>query len=775
MSFGVLNAIMLAGLAAALLPIVVHLISKRKFDVVEWGAMQFLELGRRTRRRIRLEELLLLLLRMALLALVALALARPWAKGSLFTSLSQSSRRDVALVIDGSYSMGWEEKVRTPHAAAIQWAHTFLETLGGGDTVLLLDSRDRVRTVIDRPTGDLAYVREHLNELPAPSGTSHLVEAATKAAQLLAEGENLDREIVLIHDGQSLPWTPEDAIRWRQFDDFLSQATIRPDVWAINVQERRTVAPINFALDQLSLSRELTVPGFPMRFETTVRQFGGESTRREVHFAVNGQRLQDKTITVSLPANGEARVLFEHRFTEIGSYLVSISLDADHLPGDNQSDAAIVVSDGIPVLLVDGRPDRDRTKAATFFAHAALTPSRSISPWVRATVVGHHELSADALAGQRVAFLADVTRLNTSQVDALSLFVAEGGGLVVAPGNAIDEAFYNQLTGPPLALLPARSNGQQHESGNPLGDVNFSSDSLDVSWLARFRRENGVDLLDTRFAHWWLLEPLDPADAPAAAPGNVPAEDAAAAPPAGDDTAPDHDVGPPQVVARFDTNAPAIVAHTYGRGAVLQLAFPLDAEWTTLPARNDFVPLLHEMVFHLASRTSGRNVGPGMPLLADIPAEATADQYHFIDPDGGEHPAEPAGDATHPQVRLLNTDLPGTYRCVPKDAAGGKEDFFVVNFDRRESDLTPLPPPVQQQLAGDDRIRFIDSLEELQASRLAESAPSELWRWLLLLVLGILVGEVLLTRRLVQGGHEATGDDAVHHESERPPASTPAA
>ncbi|MGE4001441.1 MAG: BatA domain-containing protein, partial [Planctomycetaceae bacterium] len=67
MSFGFLNAVMLLGLAGAALPVLVHLLSRRNYDVVAWGAMQFLELGRRTRRRIRLEELLLLLLRIGLM------------------------------------------------------------------------------------------------------------------------------------------------------------------------------------------------------------------------------------------------------------------------------------------------------------------------------------------------------------------------------------------------------------------------------------------------------------------------------------------------------------------------------------------------------------------------------------------------------------------------------------------------------------------------------------------------------------------------------------
>ena len=72
-----INPWMLLGLLGLSLPILAHLLSKRKYDVVHWGAMQFLELGRNARRRIRLEQLLLLLLRMGLIALIAIALARP--------------------------------------------------------------------------------------------------------------------------------------------------------------------------------------------------------------------------------------------------------------------------------------------------------------------------------------------------------------------------------------------------------------------------------------------------------------------------------------------------------------------------------------------------------------------------------------------------------------------------------------------------------------------------------------------------------------------------
>ncbi|MCA9111360.1 MAG: BatA domain-containing protein, partial [Planctomycetaceae bacterium] len=257
MTFGFLNLLMLGGLAGVALPVVVHLISRRKYDVVSWGAMQFLEVGRRTRRRIRLEELLLLLLRIGLICLLALALARPWAKGGWFSKLSRSTPRDVAVVIDGSYSMGWEGDAVTPHAAAIQRTFELLEELAGGDTVTLLDARDKVRPLIERLTTDFRLVREQLDALPSPSGTSSVVSALTKAAQLLTSGEHLDHDIILMTDAQRLSWSPEDERSWRRFDETISQSSIPSHVWVVDVGMQQTDTPTNFSVDRLRLSRDL--------------------------------------------------------------------------------------------------------------------------------------------------------------------------------------------------------------------------------------------------------------------------------------------------------------------------------------------------------------------------------------------------------------------------------------------------------------------------------------------------------------------------------------
>ena len=766
MSFGLLNTLMLLGLAAVALPVLVHLISKRKFDVVYWGAMQFLELGRRTRRRIRIEELLLMLLRMGLLALVVFALCRPWAQGGMmFTSLGAKTNRDIVLVIDGSYSMGWEGKAVTPHAAAIRWAHDLLEQLGGGDTVAVLDARDQVRMVIESPTSDFDLVRQELDSLPQPAGTSNLAAAATEAVKVLSRTSNVERDVVILTDGQALPWNVGDESAWLRVDDLRGEPAVKPQIWVVDVTGGAADERNNFAVDRLQLSRELSVPDFPIRVRTVVRQSGGVTTRRRVSLEVNGQRLEEKTLNVNVPPNGKVPVEFEHRFPAVGSYVISVVLDADNLPGDNRSDAAVVVTEGIPVLLVDGDPNLDPVKSETYFARAALTASGNRTPWCVTGVVRWNELTSDHLKAPAVVFLCNVPKLDPNQLGALLDFVTRGGGLVIAPGDRIDTADYNvAVFAEGAGLLPLKFGTVDTEENHVLRPVVVNNDSLELPWLARFRQEQGVDFAQTRYAKWWKLEPpapfpvagvIDPETDVQSSPVGV--TDPGYSPPA---------LSAPRIEARLKSNDPLIAARDFGAGSIVQLAVPLDADWSTLPSKNDYVPFLHELVFLLASRTAGRNVDVGMPLQLTLEGEDPAENWTFHSPDDKEAAALAAGDALRRVAELLRTDLPGVYRAE-STAAGAPAQYFVANSDRSESEMAVLQAIDRETLTADDRMRFVTTVADYETATLAEASRTELWWLLLLVVLGLLVFEVVMTRRLVQGGHEALEEIAAPAEGVR--------
>lgn len=741
MTFGFLNALMLAGLATVALPVIAHLISKRKFDVVNWGAMRFLELGQRTRRRIRIQDLLLLLLRMGLLACVALALARPWGRGSLLGALSPDVTHDYVFILDGSTSMAWQGEARTPHAQAVQWVFDALEELRPGDTVSLVDARGRSRRVIFPPTSDWRRVREELSALPEPTGSSQLPVAIEDSLKMLSTTANLSRRIIVLSDDQASAWQPTDEFAWERVDDLRRQTQVAPVIDVVTFGSKSGNRS-NDSVGKIELSRDVTVPEFPVKIRAVVRQSGGlQPEQKKVYFEIDGQRLADKTQEVSLLPGGEALVEFDHAFPAEGNFVASVVLDADELPSDDRADAVIAIATGLPVLLVDGDIRVDQTRSETFYARSVFSASGARSPWIQASVIGPEGLDDTVLAGKKAVFLCNVAKLTARQWEAVRAFVRDGGGLVIAPGDKVQADNWNDVAAELPSLLPAKFRSiEQEDRAQPDSATIFDSASLEVPWLRRFRQENGVDFSQTRMWKWWKLEPL------------------LAEPPPGDQPQRLQDEERPQgsqVLARSSSGLPLLVSRPYENGRVLQLAFPLDADWSTLPAKNDFVPFLHELVFMLVASGYQRNVNVGDPLLLPLDGSQVAENFVVNGPGIKDAPAEASQRGRNAFAMFRQTTVPGIYRFHQRNEKAAAPQPFVVDDDRSESDLTPLTKEQWDLLAKDGRLHRVQTMRDIRAASQQDAPRAELWWLLLVLVLGMLVCEVALTRKMVQGGHAA--------------------
>ena len=604
---------------------------------------------------------------------------------------------------------------------------------------------------------------------------------------------------------------------WLRLDDLKKQSSITPHLWVVNVlnsgEANGDELPppaerLNFHVERLQPSRELSVPGFPVRFQTRVRFSGGStSVTRQVHFEVDGQRLAERTQAVTLAPGGEANVEFEHRFEATGSHLVRVALDPDDLPTDNVSEAVIVVAEAVPVLLVDGDPRPDPVQSETFFIHAALAASGNETPWVKPTTVkwsdwnvghvsnvpadpkpnakkdGHVEKvphEVNELDKYAAIVLANVPKLTDAQIAAVTDYVRRGGGLGLALGNQIERDNYNhQLLREDTGLLSVSlkeietETPEQREQG-----VFIANATLESPWLQRFRAERGAAFTTARFSRWWKIEVAESRGPQAE----------------GNETEDASERSPAVVFARLQSGAPYLVGGQFGRGNVLLLTSPLDADWNSLPARPDFVAFVHELLFQLASRRGERNVAVGQPLVSTLPNEvqpveaeaeagASAD-FVFEGPDGKPREAKINGEGTSRLLMLDDTSLPGMYslrRKVPADeqrlagkaeadrkpvapeknkpakplAAQGRE-LFVVNADRAESNLAPLTDEQMASITADERLQFIREGREIQAAASKELPRHELWQFLFLAFLVLLVGEVLMTRKLVRGGHVAS-------------------
>ena len=744
MSIGFLNLAMLAGLLAVGLPVLAHLLSKRRYDVEHWGAMQFLRLGQRTRRKIQIQDWLLLFLRMLLLAVLALALARPWGQGGVFGALANSVSRDVVFIIDGSGSMDWRGGQQIPHQRAIQWVHEALEDLNSGDTVAIIDARARNRRLIHPPTSDFARVRAVLDEIPGPTGSSDLTAAVLDGVQILSATANVTREVIVLTDLQAEPWNLDDPFALERIDDVASQAAVPPSISVVDLSGDEGER-INFSVDRISLSRELTVPGFPIRFQTSIRQSSGEVAQKEVFLSVNGQRAAESTRTVTILPDGEALVDFTHVFPENGYYTINISVEPDKLPGDDAASAIVLVEDGIRVLLVDGDIHQDETKSETFFLSAAFASSGEKTRWIRATRIAPAELDSKTLSENRVVIFCNVPGLNEQQQSAVVDFVKAGGGMVVAPGNQIDADSWNRLEaaeGQPLLPFGFESIESEKLENDGANQINIDSLSMKAPWLERFKKESGVDFWSARFSSWWNLVPhddLNPQDAKEKDLEELLTESSA------ESTS--------STIARLTNGRPFMVTSQLADGTVLMLATPLDADWSTLPARTDFVPFVHELVFQLANLDTQHNVMVGSSLRVELADDERPRDFTVTGPTGEEGTPILRREGSKSFAVSSETAIAGNYSFTNKTEERAKPIPFVVADDAAESNLTRLDQIGWETIAADDRMSKVESMSELTTQNQATHARTELWWLLLVFILLMLVCEVYLTRRMVQGGH----------------------
>ncbi len=794
-----MNPWLLISLAGISLPIVAHLLSRRRYTVVEWAAMQFLNPSKKTRRRLKLEELLLLLLRIGLITLIALSVSRPWLPGGWLSGYYSAGSRTVVVVIDGSNSMSRTDGVNSMHQNSIRRASEFLRTLGADDSVAVIDARDQPRSVIESPLRDLNMVEQEIRQLPPPGGSCGMLPAIEKAIAILGRSSASAREVVVFTDRQGNSWKSGNEAEWTRFDDLVKFPSVRPHVWAIDVAPHLGPVTRNVSTGRIELSREMTVPDFPVRLQVSIHNESGTVAQVPLRLMLDGQPLAGKLQTPTVPAYGESVIEFDHALRAEGTHVLSVAAEMsdDSVSVDNVSHAAIHVAKSLDVLLVNGTSAALPADRDSFFAELAFAPPEDKPPWVRTRLVEAADLTPADFQTVSAAIFCNVGTIAPEAAMALKEFVAEGNGLMIAcgpqpPPESFQACFGNSGLLPQIQIVRTREAPPQAEQV-----IRVAPLSLQPGWLDRFRSDPARSFLKATFAAWCLIK-TGPATMQVAAGDRIAAAGMQTQQaPLSNHTPKSGGVTPPLtsaplVLAALSTGDPLLLESRCGDGFVLVLTTTLDRSWNDLPTRSDFVPFLHEAVFHAASSRSHRNVDFGEPLMARLqrtdnsdrqpepvgPAEAELQtaanpedaMVTFVTPGGrtteirlAAENARSVGKPTEPRAAsavFTDTFAPGIYAMTRHADAAFPEytDRFVVNYDHAEDDLTQLTDNDRARLATNDRIRFSSSLEDLTKRMYGDESIAELWAVLLTLFLLFLVAELFLTRRALQKGY---GNDAL--------------
>ncbi len=411
-----LNSLILLGLGAAILPLLIHLFSRRRAKEVAFPSLEFLERMKTDRmRRLRFRQLLALLIRTLIVTAVVLAFARP----ALRSMFQKDARTTAVMVIDSSASMGYVDNGEALFDTALRKAREVVSLLGEEDrAAIILAGREPV-VLGEGLTANRAELEKSLRSAERPRGTGNITAAFARALDLLKSSPTPNRELYFITDGavNALPESLASVERVRCYT-----APVGPEKHGGAV------------LDDIRLAERLLSPG--RRITVRVTGFAGsDADRTGVEFFVNGER---KGRTEAVSRGGRFEAQFEYLPENPGWYSVYATVHDGRFEAGETRRLTFRVPGIRNILLCGDSPEN------LYFPSRALNPDPS-EPMVTVRTAAVSGLSAADFESADVIVLSGVRALPESLYRKLLAAVADrGAGLVVFPPRDADPALYDR-------------------------------------------------------------------------------------------------------------------------------------------------------------------------------------------------------------------------------------------------------------------------------------------------------------------------------------------
>ncbi len=659
-----LNPLFLWAGAAAAIPLVLHMMQRRRVVPMPFSTIRFLKLAqKRSSNRIRMENFLLWLLRTLLLLILVLAFAMPILRTHAFGRFMGSAQRDIAIVWDVSYSMGYESSRRNVWQDSRQTVLDLIDGLGPGDRLTLFVADDDVTALIEQPSGDFEQARALVNAQPIEPTDAQLAPALMAAVESLAESGRREREVFIVTDGQALAWqdfqlaaadrdvSPADVIVGDTDDASLPDAEpVRRSAgrWdperldgqtqlfaaLLGAETPENTAPLSVAVQPATLMAEV-----PAQLAVRIGRTG-PAQNLSVTLHLNGEEISRRSLIIA--EDSIETVNFALPPLPAGVHEAWIETPPDGLNIDNRLYFLLRVRDQLPVAVVG-------TAGDTFFLSRALNPvtDRAL---IETVIFRPTELPLDGLSRFSSIFLCNALPLSGQAIIALENYVRMGGLLAVFPGDRARAGDYESWN-----LLPAWPE--------------------QIEEIPAGRRRRVL----------MLLEPTDPLfTGMQLPPGTIPT------------IAVQRELrlarrhGHAVTVVGSSSEFPFLIARDSGTGRVLLFTVSADRRWSDLPLSPFFLPFVHQAVrFGAGLGADPLFLDPHRTLLLSDIIAVIPEGASLRDPEGASLPIRTV-QQEHRAIQIVeDVMIPGVY-ALRKPGEAGTEAVFAVNAPRKESDLTRI-------------------------------------------------------------------------------------
>jgi len=675
--------ILIAGLAA-LIPLIIHLFSRRRVRVVEFSSLKHLQTMKKQQvRRLKIRQILLLLLRMLILLAVVLAFARPATEGG---SLGSHASVSAVILFDNSASMNREVRDGNLFELTRKRADQLLDTFGDKDDVALIPLFQTDDNDAPLGLGSRAIAREQLECLDPGYGPANLQLALEQAVDLLDKTDNLNRELYILTDFQrySLP-------------DTTMLSGCRAHIYLVDIPLEESD---NCGIVDVDMGGQLLLPGHNFDLTATVKNYSlRDRTDIIASLFLDGHRVAQTD--VKTVAGEETEVRFSRAVSQGGFHSGYVELSDDEFDGDNRYYFSFHIPRQFNVLLI-GQDDVARLVAL------ALAPSPSLNQYWSVKTVEPNGLAGTNLADYDVVILSEPTELSTTHIERIKSYVRRGRSLLITYNGISDTGFFNEYWSKTTGLVydkPARKEITR------AGYYTFESVEIDHPVFSIFEFETN-QIPEVKFFTLPRTHIIDDA----------------------------------VILASFSGNHPALVENAYGSGRVLTFTGPLSPRYSDLTGHALFVPLVSRMTEYLASDLSSFDRGffAGDNITRSISLGiAVSGSLEMITPDSLLYYLAPEEDQGNLVLRARPTIKPGIYHVR---YLGREIDRFAININPRECDLASVDTESYAKAIGAQEYHPLEEDVNMAAAIAEFRFGKELWPLFLWLAVVLLIAEMLLAR-----------------------------
>lgn len=684
-----LNPAVLFGLLAASIPVIIHLFNLRKLKKIEFSTLTFLkELQKNKIRKIKLKQWILLALRVLIILFIVMAFARPALQSIQIGGTTSAAKTTAVFILDDTFSMSVVDQKGSYFNQAKEIIKRIISQLQEGDEVnLILVSNPKLEI---NPTSNLSEFVKKLEGLDLSYSSGDLNSAIIKAAQIISESKNFNKEIYVLSDFQ------KNKIKEEKPSSDLSELLNKNvRLYSFNLADKDV---FNLSIDELKINNQIFEKDKPVSFSISISNHSKQDVNNAVvSLFLNDERSAQKSFDIN---SGQSKIVEIEATPKTNGFVdVVAEIETDEIEQDNKRFSSLFIPEKISVGLFS-----ENQNDLTFVNLALQTAGEGKYELERKNV---NQLTSQQLNKYQVIIIS--ANSIASGTEQLKNFVQNGGGLILFPSSTPDAVKFNQLY---TQLGFEISSSFAGKAGN--NDLKIKFDKTDFNhpvFQNIFQNDDKKKYESPELNAYYKMS----------SSGN-------------------------QIISLVDGSS-FLTEFKIGKGKVFAFSAAPVLSWSDFPIKNIFAPLINKSVAYLAAKEREQNnFLAGEEVNINL-KNKNVSQIKIIKPDKSEEFINLSENQGRDYLTYSNTNVAGLYKFY---SGGNLIEDISINTDPTESRIDYATESEFKDYLKEIKFKgdfvSIDKESNITEKILQARFGSELWRYFVLVAILLALIEMTIAR-----------------------------